>query len=251
MENNLEHFPPQENFQLQQELHEENPTDTSAEQLPQQEIAHAQPEVETPSARNFRQLREKAERAERERDEAVRYAQSLQAQQRAQPEDDDIGLADDDLVERKHVDRIVKKELRKYQEQLQHYQQEQQAQQVLNQYKDYHDVVTKENVDALIQQYPDIADSLKANPDMKSKAVAAYNIIKKLGINGMNEPQSAPYAQDIQRIKTNAAKPKPLASVNPQQGDSPLSRANAFANGLTDDLKEQLRKEMTESRRGY
>ncbi len=53
------------------------------------------------------------------------------------------------------------------------------------------------------------------------------------------------------RIQKNASKPKPLASVNPQQGDSPLSRANAFANGLTEELKDQLRKEMSESRRGY
>jgi hypothetical protein len=54
---------------------------------------------------------------------------------------------------------------------------------------------------------------------------------------------------DKLRAQKNAAKPKPLASVNPQQGDSPLSKANAFANGLTDDLKKQLRKEMEDARR--
>jgi hypothetical protein len=250
MQDNLEHFPPQESFQLQQEtLHEQPVVDVDNDPVPEQESQQMQSDIETPSARNFRQLREKAERAERERDEAMNYIRSLQAQQKQVPVEDDLGLADDDLVERKHVDRIIDKKIRKYEQQLQHYQQEQQAQQVLNEYKDYRDVVTKENVDALIQQYPDIAESLKSNPDIRSKAIAAYNIIKKLGINTMNT--QAPYAQDIQRIKANAAKPKPLASVNPQQGDSPLSRANAFANGLTDDLKEQLRKEMNDSRRGY
>lgn len=36
--------------------------------------------------------------------------------------------------------------------------------------------------------------------------------------------------------------------LSPQQGDSPLSKANAFANGLTEDLKKQLQKEMFEAR---
>ena len=36
---------------------------------------------------------------------------------------------------------------------------------------------------------------------------------------------------DRARVIKNSAKPRPLASVNPQQGDSPLSKANAFANG--------------------
>lgn len=241
MQDNLDHFPAQE-------THEEIvQRDNSAESVDTQQSVESVQE-ESSAARNFRQLREKAERLERERNEAIRYAESLKAQQK--PADDDIDLADDDLVERKHVDKIVKKELRKYEEQLQHYQQEQQAQQVLTQCKDYHSIVTDDNVNTLINEYPEIAESLKANQDLKSKAIATYNIIKKLGINGQ-APVAQPYSQEIERIQKNAAKPKPLASVNPQQGDSPLSRANAFANGLTEELKDQLRKEMSESRRGY
>ena len=37
--------------------------------------------------------------------------------------------------------------------------------------------------------------------------------------------------------------------MSPQQGDSPLSRANAFANGLTPELRVQLIKEMEEARK--
>ena len=58
------------------------------------------------------------------------------------------------------------------------------------------------------------------------------------------------YSKDRDKAQSNASKPKPLASVSPQQGDSPLSRANAFANGLTDELKSQLRKEMEQARQG-
>ena len=49
----------------------------------------------------------------------------------------------------------------------------------------------------------------------------------------------------------NAAKPKPLASVSPQQGSSPMSQANAFANGMTKDLKAQLLKEMRDAQKGH
>ena len=49
---------------------------------------------------------------------------------------------------------------------------------------------------------------------------------------------------DKEKVKTNIYKPHPAASLSPQPGDNPLTRANAFADGLTDQLKEQLRKEM-------
>jgi hypothetical protein len=56
--------------------------------------------------------------------------------------------------------------------------------------------------------------------------------------------------QDKERAERNLAKPRPLASVAASQGnDSPLQRANAFANGLTEELKAQLHKEMIESMR--
>jgi len=241
MQDNLEHFPAQE-------THEEiAQRDNSAESVDTQQSVESV-QAESSAARNFRQLREKAERLERERNDAIRYAESLRVQQK--PADDDIDLADDDLVERKHVDKIVKKELRRYEEQLQQYSMMQQEQQVLNQCKDYYAIVNDDTIATLREQEPDIAATLASNPDLRSKAIATYNIIKKLGINNA-APAAQPYSQDIDRIQKNASKPKPLASVNPQQGDSALSRANAFANGLTEELKDQLRKEMSESRRGY
>lgn len=69
-------------------------------------------------------------------------------------------------------------------------------------------------------------------------------MIKNLGI----VPQEVPNTEQ-ERVNKNMAKPRPLISASPQQGDSPLSHANAFANGLTDDLKKQLWKEMDQIRR--
>ena len=52
---------------------------------------------------------------------------------------------------------------------------------------------------------------------------------------------------DKAKAVINAQKPRPLTSISPQQGDSPLSKANAFANGLTPELQAQLLKEMKQS----
>jgi hypothetical protein len=90
--------------------------------------------------------------------------------------------------------------------------------------------------------YPELAETLGSSSNLYGKAVSAYTMIKNLGIY-----QEDQYSPDKQKAQANAAKPRPLASVGTQQGDSPLTRANAFAEGLTDDLKRQLRKEMAEA----
>ena len=51
------------------------------------------------------------------------------------------------------------------------------------------------------------------------------------------------------KARENHAKPRPISSIGAQEGDGPLSKANAFANGLTDELKQQLLKEMQEARK--
>lgn len=240
MDQNLEHFPAQQELAYD----DQSVQATTASESSNQNNAIQE---ESSKEKNFRQLREKAERLERERDEAMRYAQSLQVQ-RQSTDSDDIGLADDDLVERKHVDKIVEQRVRKYEQKMQHYENNLAEQQVLSQCQDYKSIVTDENITRLLAEEPEIAAALGSQTDMRSKAIATYNIIKKLGYT---QPTNNAYSDDIARIQRNAAKPKPLASVNPQQGNSPLSHANAFANGLTPELQEQLRKEMNDSRRGY
>jgi hypothetical protein len=116
---------------------------------------------------------------------------------------------------------------------------------IKSQYPDFDSVVSQENISQLSAQYPEIANAIGSSSDLYSQAVSAYTIIKKLGISP--ESNTDMYAKDRERAKVNAAKPRPLASVSPQQGDSPLSKANAFANGLTEDLKKQLFKEMVEA----
>ena len=114
---------------------------------------------------------------------------------------------------------------------------------IKSQYADFDSVVTKENIELLKMTYPEIATTMLSTPDLYNKAVSAYTLIKRLGIQP--EEQETP---DQRRIQANASRPRSVASVAPQSGDSPLARANAFANGLTDELKAQLYKEMIEAK---
>ncbi len=238
---------------------QETQVEASSEQIeevqaapePQQEQVVEQQKKDSTNDKNIRALREKAERAERlewERDEAVKRLAQYEAQKHTpqEVEEPDYNINEDDLVEGKHL-RQYNKKLKKVQEELKQQQQQNYLTtteiRLRNEYPDFDKIVSSANIEQLRNRYPELADTLNnSNTDVYTKAKSAYKLIKDLGISPDDN-----YEQDRQRAITNAAKPKPLASVSPQQGDSPLSKANAFANGLTDDLAKQLRKEMYEA----
>ena len=218
-----------------------------------QEEVVAKPVVETMQQKNFKALREEKERLERENYDVKRKIQEYenmrdQAQQ-PKEEDLDLNIGDDDLFEGKHYKQI-QKQLKKQQEMLEQYKSQVQLTttetRLKSQYNDFDIVVTKENIKKLREEEPELAETIASNQDVYSKAVAAYKMIKKLGIFVEDN-----YENDRETVKRNSLKPKPLASVSPQQGDSPLTKANAFANGLTPELKKQLWREMEESSKGY
>lgn len=225
------------------------------EQLDQskQEAAKAEQEAAEKSyqARNFAELREQRERAERERDELARRLQQLEQEKKQEEEKNpfDFGGSDEDLAEIKHLKMLAKKQ-QELERQMQQYQQQSTQQtaeaRLKSQFNDLEKVVTDENIRRLQQEDPDLAQSLQYNPDPYTKYAAAYKAIKRMGIY-----QEDTYGPERQKAQYNANKPRPLASVSPQKGNSPLSRANAFANGLTSDLREKLIKEMQEARKKY
>lgn len=233
----------QETSQEPEPLVQEEPVVTPQE--PVQEMRQ-----ESDSAKNLRALREAKERVERERDEAFRMIQEMQSrykQTEVEPVNEDISLGESDLVEGKHLSQVDKK-IKRLEQELKNYQQKSFEMSVetklKSQYPDFDKIVSRENIDSLKASYPEIASALNASPDLYSKAVSAYTLIKKLGIYTEDL-----YASERALAQKNAAKPRPLASVAPQKADSPLSHANAFAQGLSDDLKAQLRREMEEARR--
>ena len=210
---------------------------------------------------SFKSLREAKERAERERDAFL--AQMLEMQQRShkqvvqepeqqvyEEEDIDFNLDEDALVEGKYVKKVVN-EIKNLKSQLKNYQNKSNETameaKIKANYPDFERVVSKENVERLNAQFPEIAQSLRDTQDIYSKAASAYTVIKKFGI--YQDAQQAPYENERAKAVINSNKPRPLASVSPQQGDSPLSKANAFANGMTKDLQKQLLAEMYASRK--
>ena len=212
------------------------------------QVAQAAPQ-ESNADRNFRALREKTERIERENNEMARqlaaYNQQAQTRPQEEPEVDD-NLAPDALIEKRHLSRYDKK-IQKLENQLKAYQEQSVSlsaeSQLKSKYSDFDTIVNKDNLEMLKLTYPELAQTIYNNPDLYTKGASAYTIIKQMGI--------APgTSQDANReqAERNLAKPRPLASVASSQGnDSPLQRANAFANGLTEELATQLRKEMAEA----
>lgn len=238
------------------------PEEIAADEAPQVEAApviEEKPEKETRNFReeqnrNFRAIKEKAERAERERDEALKLVKEMAAQsqpkyQAPTEESDDFNINPDDLVEGKHLSKVGK-QINSLKQQLSQYQQQSQLAateaKLKAQYADFDQVVSKENLETFNYAYPELMQTINSTPDIYTKAVSAYKMIKQFGIH-----QPIEFQQEKEASKKNIAKPRPLTSVSPQQGDSPMSRANAFANGLTKELQDQLRKEMNDARKGY
>ncbi len=235
--------------------------DSTAEQVAESPVEAQEETVQEPTApaappkprsyskeENMALLRERAKRAEAEREELARQLQSYQQKsnpnQPTTPEPEDFSMAPDELAEGKHIAKLQKKIRILEDAVIQNQQNNRSASaeiRLRNTYPDFDKVVSQSNIAALSEMYPDVAKTIGDSNDLYSKAVTAYTVIKNLGI----------YTDDFQQEKkiaaTNAAKPRPLTSISPQQGDTPMSKANAFANGLTDDLRKTLQKEMFEA----
>jgi hypothetical protein len=200
---------------------------------------------------SWKQLREKALAAEKRSTEleAALAQASKQSQQAPQEEEEEeISVDADALVEGKHLSK-VNKHIKKLEAQLHQYQQQTvlsaTEMRLKTQYPDFDSIVSKDNLESLRLAYPEIAQTINSSSDLYSKAVSAYTMIKKLGIN----EESETFDEEKAVIHKNANKPKPSAVLKPQQGDSPLTKANAFAQGpLTDDLKAAMLKEMNQYR---
>ncbi len=226
--------------------------DTTQEQQPESPEAQdtALDEGETAQAQtsskdeNFKALREKNEKLQKDLGEYARAFQELynQQQQSAAPQNQEpeVEPSDEDLIDGKHYKKLVKSyrelEKRVYETSVES--------QVRMQYPDYDTVVNQDTIKQLRESEPELAQSLHLNPDTRAKAVGAYKAIKNLGL-----VKSTEFDADKQLAARNAAKPRTVTSISPQQGESPLSRANAFANGLTPELKKQLWKEIEDARK--
>ena len=227
---------------VSQESPQEQPTVSDA---PTEAIAQSSSKSDK---ENWRLMREREKKLERDLEESHRRLREYEAAKNKQSEEDDeVHLNPDDIPEWKHVDKKIKK----LEAQIKGYQQ-QSAEVAIEarlkaQYPDFDSVVNQETIDMLRSAYPEVAATLNSSSDLYNKAASAYTIIKKMGI-----VSDTSYDKDKEIALRNASKPRPLTSVSPQEGSGgPLSMANAFSNGLTEDLKKQLYKEMIDARKKH
>jgi hypothetical protein len=219
------------------------------------EAPKKQEQPESAPQKSFRMMREEKERIEKERDDMRRKLEALeqsrqQTQPQQEPQDEDFNFNPDDLVEGKHLSKVAKK-IKNLERQLEEYQQRSSLAttetRLKAEYPDFDKVVSKDNIEVLKLTYPELAQSIDSNPDLYVKAKSAYTLIKKLGI----EQDLNNYEQENERANKNLAKPKP--AVNTQQGDSPLSMANAFAGGATKEARMKIYRQAQEyaSKKGF
>ncbi len=225
-------------------------TEYSQEAEVEQEYEEPQPPVETQGAKNFRMVRERAERAERERDEIMRWAmnQNKQPEQKiVEPKEDysDINLDDDALMEGKHAKRIqsqtkkTSKDLENLREEVKN---EMSDLKLRYKYPDIDTVVNSDNIELLKSMNPELVEAIISMNDTYKKGKLAYESIKQYGII-----KDKSYEYNKVLAQNNSAKPRPIASLSPQQSRSPLSNVNGFANAPdTQETKDKVWRDMLE-----
>lgn len=232
----------EENINEVEKIEEQPATEPALSEESSEESEHVEPEapVKRPvktQEDNMRALREAKERAEQDREELLARVKQYENKQ------EESTYGDDDLIEGKHL----KKEIASVRKQLKNY--EAQVAQATDEtrlktrFPDFDGVVTQKALESLREADPESLETIAmSQSSLYSRGVAAYKRIKELGIyvedNFENERAS---------VQKNSTKPKPVNSISSQQGASPLSQANAFANGLTPELQQQLRNEMEEA----
>lgn len=207
-------------------------TQTGAETVVDSPEAQAEAQQSTPQSENFRNLRQAKDRAEQRALAAEQRARELEAKYK-QPEPE---YAPDDLVQRDYVDRKLEYQRREIQQLSTEYK-------LKTNYPDFDKVVNTDTIELLKEKNPTMALALSQVPDEYAKAAAAYEAIRNLGLYNDDV-----YAKDRELAQQRANLPRPLASISPQKNDSPLAQANAFAQGLTDEVKKELWREMNQHR---
>lgn len=223
-----------ETTNVAEEISQEDVVQPQAEQ-PQEEVQSQETQVSLAEDTevktkefNFKKLREEKERLEAE-------LRDYRAKQEASEKEEELG--EEDLVEGRHLKRlenlIIRKELEAVPEKLR------------GKFEDFDQVVTKENLEKLKDTEPELFYSIQSgdgtNADgLYAKGVAAYKTLKGLGYS----PEEKNLMKQKDQAQSNHKKPLSAQAI---KGSGALHEANAFANGLTPELKKQLQKEMAEA----
>lgn len=161
---------------------------------------------------NFAELRRQV-RELQEENERVRK------QNQPQP---DYGVQEDDLIEGKHFIQL-KKELEEMKSSWKQKELATVDERLKARFPDFSQVVSRENIEYLNNNHPEMAEALASYNDPYKKAVAAYEYMKLVA------PSPQVY-EEKKKAEENMKKPVSVNAVNKQ---SVLGDAKAFENGLT------------------
>ena len=201
-----------------------------------QEEAHEQQAQEAPKAesrqdRNWREMREKLEYYEQQLAE-------LKTKQPPQEVEEELNLADDDVVTVKDVKKLATKLAKDlYNQEKKKIEAETAEDRLRAKYSDFDDVVSEDNVKKLLKEEPELAKVLRSTQDPFAKGVAAYRYIRMM-------ERANPEAVDKQALRQNLSKPRTTTSIK----DSGLDHVEEFASGrMTAEMRQKLYQEMRDA----
>jgi hypothetical protein len=218
------------------------PTESEQTQDVQKETPVEKPSPISDVDHNWREARRKMDTLEQQNYELKASLEQIKASQKPNAEEDVLSkLNDDDIITAKQARSLAMKMARQVAEQTVR---EREAQtldeRLMTKFPDYQEVVSKENIDLLQQQEPELAKSLYAlQQDPYSQGIAAYKMLKKLGLGDTSE-----MAVNKKKALENSKKPVSVQSVT--KSSSAIGNVHLFENGLTPELKKQLWKETQE-----
>jgi hypothetical protein len=197
--------------------------------------------------RNWKETRRKMQELERKAKEQEELIAQLKMPPKAAQEDELDKLGDEDIVTKGQARKLAAKMAEEIASRVIKERENATVEDRLSsKFNDFNQVVTRENIELLKETEPELAMSLAQNTDQYSQGVAAYKLLKRLGI-GVEEMAKEP-VKEKQKAIANSQKP---LSVNAVTKSSAIGNAHMFENGLTEELKKSLRDEMARAIKGF
>jgi hypothetical protein len=216
----------------------EQPVQEETETQPAEQPATQATQRESDAAYNFRLIRERQEEAERRAYQLQKELEEERRKQKMAQEQLDP-LEDDDFTTGKHHKKTLE-ELNQLKAQLEYMQIQQNLR---TRYPDFDSVVTEKNLEEYAKRKPMKWAQIADDPNVFRKQALAYEELKEMGIiNG------DPYRSEKAAIKNNNAKPRSAATISAPASESPLSQANAYANGDISEAKRRANFRMMSER---
>ena len=238
----------QEVIEQDEEVAQVVPPTESNEGAEEKQKAEAFAKKSEDQDRNWKETRRKMQELERKAKEQEELIAQMKAPPKAAPEEDELDkLGDEDIVTKGQAKKLAAKMAEEIAQRIVQQRENSTVEERLStKFQDFNQVVTRENIELLKETEPELAMSLSHNTDPYSQGIAAYKLLKRLGI-GEAEVSKEP-VREKQKAIANSQKP---LSVNAVTKTSAIGNAHMFENGLTEELKKTLRQEMAQAIKGY